>query len=399
MTDALARLSREYANFREVFQWSLDSDQLSIGLRLAGALYRFWLVRGHLAEARQWLEPALMRDRDSPPRIRAIALNAAGVLAGMQHDHSRASAFFQQSLEVWSTLGESAHMADAYLNLGLVAHNVGDLPQAEVQFLRAEELFAEVEDRAGLGRAVGSLARIARENGDLERAIALFERCLELFRDAKDDWGAANALHNIGNVRLARGDPRGAEDFFRQALELRLRLGNVLGIAECLEGFATAAADRRPGQATSLLGAAEAMREQAGAPVPASEQGRYAETLDRLRRRQSDEAFTRNWAVGRALTLDDAVGLALRGTSAAPDEQPADPAQAALQHLTRREREIAELVSLGRSNREIADVLAVTLRTVESHLEHVFRKLTIKSRAELAVWALRHGLGQGPATR
>jgi DNA-binding CsgD family transcriptional regulator len=94
--------------------------------------------------------------------------------------------------------------------------------------------------------------------------------------------------------------------------------------------------------------------------------------------------------------MNEAVALAFRSAAAAPDKLPAAQAEAAVQQLTRREREIAELVSLGRSNREIAELLSVTLRTVESHLEHVFRKLTIKSRAELAVWAVQQGLGPGP---
>src|SRR6185369_6273166 len=78
MADALNRLSLEYANFREVFRWASEVGDLTIGLRLAGALYRFWLARGHLTEARQWLEPALARGGAPASGIRAVALNAAG---------------------------------------------------------------------------------------------------------------------------------------------------------------------------------------------------------------------------------------------------------------------------------------------------------------------------------
>jgi non-specific serine/threonine protein kinase len=286
-------------------------------------------------------------------------------------------------------------MADAHLNLGLVAHNLGDLRRAEVQFRQAEELFTATGDRAGLGRAVGSLARIARENGQLAQAVELFERCLQHFRAAHDDWGIANALHNLGHVQLASGKTRQAEDFFRQALEVRLRLGTVLGVAECLEGFAAAAAERQPRRAVLLLGAAEAMREQAGAPVPASEQGRYTELVDRARLRQSEAAFAAAWSDGRALTQEEAVALALRSTGPSAEEPRPARVDADVRSLTRREREITELVAAGRSNREIAQLLVVTVRTVESHLEHVFRKLQVQSRAELAVWAVQHGLGAG----
>ena len=105
MADALDTLSLDYANFRAVFQWSATHDELEVGLRLAGALYLFWNARGHLAEARAWLEIALPRSDGVPAEIRAVALNAAGVMAGMQHDHDRAIDYFSQSLDLWNTLG------------------------------------------------------------------------------------------------------------------------------------------------------------------------------------------------------------------------------------------------------------------------------------------------------
>jgi hypothetical protein len=125
MPAALEALAQDYANFRDVFRWSSETGDLSVGLRLAGALYRFWLVRGHLTEARQWLESALARESVVPPEVRAEALNAAGVLAGMQLDGQHAARLFEQSLELWAALSNKGRMAYAYLNLGLVAHNLG----------------------------------------------------------------------------------------------------------------------------------------------------------------------------------------------------------------------------------------------------------------------------------
>jgi DNA-binding NarL/FixJ family response regulator len=68
----------------------------------------------------------------------------------------------------------------------------------------------------------------------------------------------------------------------------------------------------------------------------------------------------------------------------APDGRDAPP-------LTRRERQIARLVALGRSNREVAEELVVGVRTVETHLEHIFRKLSVQTRTEVGVWASQHG--------
>lgn len=395
MAAALTSLSLEYANFREVFRWASEVGDLTVGLRLAGALYRFWLARGHLTEARQWLEPALARSASVAPAIRGVALNAAGVLAGMQHDHVRAVSFFEESLEVWSRLDDHAGLANAHLNLGLVAHNLGDLQRAETQFRRAQDLYSDVGDNSGLGRALGSLARLAREAGDLERAVELFERCLVLLRAADDEWGVANSLANLGHVMLAFGDPARAQGYFQQALDVRVRLGNVLGVAECLEGFAGAIVDGHPRRAVALLGAAAELRERAGAPVPASEQDRYDQLRERARHRQPEVSFAAAWAEGRALSMQAAIDLAVQpespeGAPPTPDAR-LEPDERSGQLLTRREHQIAQLVALGRSNRDVAEELVVGVRTVETHLEHIFRKLSVQTRTEVAVWAVQHG--------
>jgi len=395
MAVALNRLSLEYANFREVFRWASEVGDLTVGLRLAGALYRFWLARGHLTEARRWLEPALERSAGVAPAIRGVALNAAGVLAGMQHDHARAVSFFEESLSVWSRLDDHAGLANAHLNLGLVAHNLGDLSRAETEFLQAQDLYTDVGDSSGLGRAMGSLARLAREAGNLERAVELFEGCLVLLRAANDEWAVANALANLGHVMLAFGQPTRAHEYFRQALEVRVQLGNVLGVAECLEGFAGAVVDDEPRRAVMLLGAAAELRERAGAPVPASEQARYDQLLEHARRQQSEETFAAEWAAARTLTMEAAIEL---GTQAEPSPLEPTAADARVDvdddrggQLTRRERQIARLVALGRSNREVADELVVGVRTVETHLEHIFRKLEVQTRTQVGVWASQHG--------
>ena len=59
--------------------------------------------------------------------------------------------------------------------------------------------------------------------------------------------------------------------------------------------------------------------------------------------------------------------------------------------LSAREREVAELVSLGHTNRQIADRLYITRRTTENHMQHIFEKLGLSSRAQLAVWVVLRG--------
>jgi ATP/maltotriose-dependent transcriptional regulator MalT len=314
------------------------------------------------------------------------------MLAHIQQDHARSIELHEQSLRLWTELGDGAGMAGAHLNLGFVAHDQGRLERALDEFVLAEQLYTELGDRDGLGRAIGSQARIAREQGDLQRAMRLLGRSLQLFREVGDEWLIANTLSNLGDVMLALGDSAGAEDLYRQALHIRRRLGSVLGVAECLEGFAKVFADRQARRAARLLGAAESLREVAGAPLPTPEQSRYADLTARVRGQLREDMFASAWAQGRAASMEEAIALALR-SEPAPAEQatpPETPDGADI--LTRREREVAELIAAGRSNREIAEALVVAVKTVDSHVEHIFRKLGVQTRTEVAVWAAQHGL-------
>jgi DNA-binding NarL/FixJ family response regulator len=97
------------------------------------------------------------------------------------------------------------------------------------------------------------------------------------------------------------------------------------------------------------------------------------------------------WQHGRALSVDDAVGLILE-----PMTPPAEASHArgepALTQLTPREREVATLVARGLTNRQIAANLVIAERTADVHVSNILNKLTLNSRAQLAAWVVRHGL-------
>lgn len=386
MAPAINELANAYDNFRAVFLWAAQFGEFTIGLRLASALHRFWIARGPVTEARTWLESALPRSRGVSPALRAEALNAAGVLAGIQHHHPVATAYLLESLELWEQVGNAAGQARAQLNLGNLAYITGNFEEAQRRFERSYELFAGVGDRSGQARAVGQRARLAQKLQDLPRARDLLDQSLQLFLAADDDWGTAHSLANLGNLRLALGDRQGAATVFLEALRVWQRLGNLVDIAECFEGLAAVVVDAEPRRAVQLLGAAEALRERSGAPVAAVDQRRYEELVERARDHLKRDLFTAVWREGHGLSMERVIELARREVS--PHVAPSDGAN----KLSPRELEIARLIARGQSNREIAERLIVTVKTVETHVQHMFYKLEVKNRAEIAVWAARHGL-------
>lgn len=103
------------------------------------------------------------------------------------------------------------------------------------------------------------------------------------------------------------------------------------------------------------------------------------------------------WAVRAAASgedLLDRASLLAALTSASQAEHPAQAAASPLEELTEREDTVLRLIAQGLSNEEIADMLVVSLSTVKTHVNHIFRKLDVSDRTQAALWAVRHGLGE-----
>jgi DNA-binding CsgD family transcriptional regulator len=349
-------------------------------------MYRFWTLRGHLGEARQWLDRALVSSGDQPPVVRAKALNASGVLAGMQADDDRAEACFTESLALWREVGDTTRVAAAIGNLGLVAQNRHNFDRALACFRESEQLYETAGDQRGIAVSLGCRARLERQQGHDREAVPLFERSVALFRELGDDRSLANSLANLGHSALTLGDLPQSTAYFTESLELRQALGNTLAIAECLEGFAAiASAAGRPRRAARLYGAAEALREITGAPLVDADRAEHERLVTEVRERLGEQSFAGEWAKGRATNPEDAVRFALHrgGESDSAEDVPGRSV------LTRRELEVAALVARGLTNRQAAEQLLVATRTIETHLEHIFAKLGVQTRAEVAAWAAR----------
>jgi DNA-binding NarL/FixJ family response regulator len=156
-------------------------------------------------------------------------------------------------------------------------------------------------------------------------------------------------------------------------------------VAQGLEAAAAIAATRGdPGTAAQLLGAAAAVRGRIAAPPAPEEETLRVATAGQARGALGDDAAESAERAGRGLAAASAVALArgvLSGRGAAPGPVPA-PVDA----LTPREREVAQLVRRGRTNRQIGRQLGIAEKTAEVHVHNIIRKLGASSRAEVAAW-------------
>jgi DNA-binding CsgD family transcriptional regulator len=172
-------------------------------------------------------------------------------------------------------------------------------------------------------------------------------------------------------------------------------LGRELGaawvIANCLMTFgALAGRVGQLGRAARLFGAGEAFAEARGVPLGFRHYNPYERTVRRVRAALGEDALAAAYAEGRALTLDAAVALALEQTGSG--ETPPAGVRPLPDGLTPREAEVLGLIAAGLSNREIAETLVVSERTVERHADNIYGKIGARGRSKARQYARAHGL-------
>ena len=321
----LLRLEREHDNLRASLSWyesrPVQEQDGEAGLRLAGALWRFWLVRVHYAEGRQWLGRTLggteaagtggASGREASA-ARAKALRGAGALARMQGDYAAARSLHEESLTFFRRIKDQQGIAWSLTNLGMVVSMQGDYGAARALHEESLTLFRQTGDQHGIAWSLNNLGYVAELQGDCGAAKALLEESLILMRQTGDQQGIAYALDNLGMVAHAQGDCGAARALYGESLILMRQIGDQQGIAYSLDNLGYMASDQgRHARWVRLWSAADALRKQIGAALHPNEQPRYDQEIAKARQDLGEAAFAAAWDAGRAMTWEQAVEYAL----------------------------------------------------------------------------------------
>jgi predicted ATPase/Tfp pilus assembly protein PilF len=363
--ERMDRLETEHENFRAALSWSLGDANAALGVRLGGALWWFWAMRGHLSEGRKWLEEGLARTRSEPTEPRAKALSGLGFIATAQGDLEQATEPLEEGLALYRELGDGAGTASASTFLGYVAEFRGDIERARTLGEEALTLSRRLGDGWNEGFALTLLARTAYNRGDREKAAALWEQSLVLARKTGDTWSISWALRDLGWLALVEGDfERAAAKYeetlkidrdlrdktgvlmsltnlgwaflhqnnyelaralFGEGLQLSREMGAMIAIAECLEAMAGVAAARKDAERTALLwGAADALREEIGVPLYEAELPLHEPYRTFARSELDEAAFGAAFEEGRNMAPQEAIAYALtdEGADARTGETP-----------------------------------------------------------------------------
>jgi non-specific serine/threonine protein kinase len=430
----LDRLETEHDNLRAALSWALGRA-IDLGPRMAGALCLFWYTRGYLSEGRRYLE-AVARSDVVPATLRAKALDGLGWIAEPQGDYERARAAYEESLESYRSSNDKTGVANVLGDLGSLALDRGDYEEATSLLEESLTLHRELGSKEGVIGILDSLGVLASAKGDREESIAFLSEALAVSRGTGNVRRNATSLGNLGITMLVHGDPDQAMVFLEESLTLFQDIGDSLNIAiglmysalaalikgenervealsqesldllqkaedkqyiaDCLEIMAGGAgAQGRAQRAARLWGAAEAMREDIGVPLQPEDRELLDHYLATARSSLGEVAWQLAIAEGRAMMPEQAIEYSLSA------EKPVLPPPVArrsvgssttLAPLTRREEEVALLVSRGLTNRQIASELFISEHTVATHITKILKRLTLSSRARLSAWVAERGL-------
>ncbi|MEV1170385.1 LuxR C-terminal-related transcriptional regulator [Nonomuraea sp. NPDC049784] len=387
----LARLTDEQGNVRAALEFCLsEPGEAWAALEIAGAMWSHRLSWSSPSEGHHWLERALAQEPDAGA-LRAKALWVDAWLVLLRGEPQAAKPLLEECRELAERLGDEAQLAGAVHITGFATLLTGD-------FTRAFELLQEalvrrraLGDRGNAWVALLQLAMTAVLMGE-PRSAKLCEEVLETAEQANAAWSVSYALWVAALDRWRQGALRQAVSMMRDAVRLKLRCNDHLGLAQCLEGLAWILADEEQyEQAGQMLGAAHMVWRSIGTSLPGLRHlaGLHDRCESTVRHHLKEGTFKAAFNRGSEFTLDQAAAYALDEKLARPAEG-VQPESDVTSILTRREREIAELVARGLSNKQIADSLVISQRTAECHVENILRKLNFTSRSQIAkTWASR----------
>ena len=299
------RFRTEWDNIRAALQWTVDSGETELGLRLAGALTTIWLDRNFAVEGQQWFETLLERPEPVADEVRAKALGTAAMIAGVRSDFEHAVGWGQDALDLYRALGAEEGIAWSLTTVAIGPMEQGRPAEAGPMLDEAEDLHRKLGLPGGLRRVLHLQGQQAAAVGDLDRGRRLLRESADLSVGADDHFSAASSLHSLGDLDLEAGDPEAAEKDYRDALRISWDSGADRLVCYSLAGLASrAAASGDPEQAALLWGFVEAYEERLRFTL--RRRGLYEERCG-----PSAAAHPERYDEGRRLGVDEAVEIAL----------------------------------------------------------------------------------------
>lgn len=303
----LERTETEHDNLRTALAWSLESGEVTAGLRLAGALWLFWDMHSHQSEALAHLEKLLARTSDRT-LARAKAMFGAGLFKYRQGEYESARTLLQESLPICRELGDKDVCALSLGRLSSVAYTQGNYAESLLFANESLALYQELDDRWGIANILNGKGELARLQGDYEAAGRFYEESLALSRELGDKFGMSILLHNLAYVVQHQGDYQRAASLFKEGLTTCLELREKVSVALAVAGLAgIAGLTEQPERAACLFGAAQTALVSLGIVLDTIDRSDWDRDIQTVKTQLESEVFATFWEEGCAMSLEQAV--------------------------------------------------------------------------------------------
>jgi predicted ATPase len=314
----LDRMDQEHANLRAALRWAIDRGDAGRAQTAAGALWRFWQQRGHLAEGLRWLEEVLaMPSGQGRTAARAKALTGAGGVAWWS-DQRASGALYEEALAIERELGDPARLARALYNQAFAVAGEHDLESAARLLEESLALFRRVGDEPGVAGVLTMQVVPDAMAGAWDRVVARLEEVAAIWRRLGDRLNLAFGLIWLAFAYGRAGRRADARATALEALELFREADNPTGTALAFLDLAFLLTwEGRHADAIRMAGVSESVRERAGGgPMPGFGGMLEGDPVADARAHLTEEAAEQAWQEGRAMTVPDAVTLARDGPTA-----------------------------------------------------------------------------------
>ncbi|MGW1270630.1 LuxR C-terminal-related transcriptional regulator [Streptomyces sp. NPDC002491] len=378
--EALARLRNDHANLLAALDRESDPRTR---LTLALELRYHWCAGGFLGEGRRQFDRALAAAPERTP-VRAWALTSAAWVAQAQGDPTTAARWLDEADALGEQLDEPAVRAWVLGLRGLTAQYQGRIEEAVSGYEGAVAAFTALGGEGEAGSWLSAVAQAEAYAGHA-RAVETGRKAVAVAEAHGERWGRAHVLRALGYRAWVCGDVQTAAALTRDALECMRGFDDYAALGLTLEHLAWVSASAGEHlRAGRLLGAAGTLWRHIGTSVSAffpQVIGHHQRCEETVVGAVGRAAYARALAEGgRHATPAQALDLALRVAG-----EPATPA-APSGRLTGREREVAELVAKGLSNKQIAATFGRSPRTVDNHVQNILAKLGFAGRSQIATW-------------
>ncbi len=373
---SLAWLDLEIDNIRAVLRTRVDRGDFPRAVGIATALIWYWITRA-CTEGVRWLDELL-----AGPTAGPWTYFARGFLGVLQNDPDAATRALERGVTGARAAGLPDALSQSLAMSSIAATMRGDRAAAQRHLNDARTIVNGLDDLGATLMTYQAQALNGLADGDLETVMTAAAEGARLSREAGDLYSLAMMLMNQGYAALGSGALRDAEKWLAEGLRIAYQIDDrvaqcyLLGALGCC-----AAANRKPHLAATLFGAMENLRTEIGAEIHPSMAPALIQATRSATAALGTATFGTAHDAGRQLSRDAAVRLALREPTAATPIAESDS-----NILSRRETDVARLVTEGLSNMEIGARLFISERTVESHVRNILTKLGFTSRTQIAGW-------------